>query len=597
MANDNHLFPVPCYNGTMLKQDYYNDFFDFGQQKINFSFFELHLPDDDPVYTLKKVMEELDFSGLLACCSDQGRTGYNPIMLYAVVTYANMRGIRAVDRIVELCERDLAFIWLTKGQRPRRDAFYDFKGKKLTGEILDELNYQFLRRLKKEGLLTLRELFIDGTKIEANANRYTFVWRGSLNYHLAGLLDTIDALYAAYNALLHENGYGPKYDLGDARMFVVEGMDKVRRVIEENRKRKLTKHKKISNNTVIEIDGCSPPEILKLQKNLKKIAEGNGFVYGKGQRKPEIQKLYEELETCGSRLMEYKEHFEIMGKGRNSYSKTDLEATFMRMKEDAMLNGQLKPAYNIQHGVDSEYITWIDISPRPTDTCTLIPFLKDIESHLGFKYSEIVADAGYESEENYLFIEGNGQTAYIKPQNYEISKTRKYKKDISRRENMEYHADRDSYICRNGRELTVTNERRSKTASGYVSVKTYYRSPDCTGCPYKTECIRGNNCKTPMEKRNKVLMVSKTMSQKRAEDLERITSEYGTMLRMNRSIQAEGSFADVKEDMNFRRYLYRGKANALAESILLAMGRNINKLHCKIQTGRTGSHLFSLKTA
>ena len=86
----------------------------------------------------------------------------------------------------------------------------------------------------------------------------------------------------------------------------------------------------------------------------------------------------------------------------------------------------------------------------------------------------------------------------------------------------------------------------------------------------------------------------KTQLQK---SLERITSEYGTMLRMNRSIQAEGSFADVEEDMNFRRYLYRGKANALAESILLAMGRNINKLHCKIQTGRTGSHLFSLKTA
>ena len=203
--------------------------------------------------------------------------------------------------------------------------------------------------------------------------------------------------------------------------------------------------------------------------------------------------------------------------------------------------------------MDSEYITWIDISPRPTDTCTLIPFLKDMESHLGFKYSEIVADAGYESEENYLFIEGNGQTAYIKPQNYEISKTRKYKKDISRRENMEYHADRDSYICRNGRELTVTNERRSKTASGSVSVKTYYRSPDCTGCPYKTECIKGNNCKTPMEKRNKVLMVSKTMSQKRAEDLERITSEYGIMLRMNRSIQAgrTGNHFCVKIDIEF----------------------------------------------
>lgn len=309
-----------------------------------------------------------------------------------------------------------------------------------------------------------------------------------------------------------------------------------------------------------------------------------------------LQKSIETLEDYLDRLKKYNHQIHICGK-RNSYSKTDHDATFMRMKEDAMGNGQLKPAYNLQHGVDSEYITWLTIGPQPTDTTTLIPFLKDAQEHLKFKYKNITADAGYESEENYLFIEGNGQTAYIKPQNYEISKTRKYKKDISRRENMEYHADRDSYICRNGRGLTVTNERRSKTASGYVSVKTYYRSPDCTGCPYKTECIKGNNCKTPMEKRNKVLMVSKTMSQKRAEDLERITSEYGTMLRMNRSIQAEGSFADVKEDMNFRRYLYRGKANALAESILLAMGRNINKLHCKIQTGRTGSHLFSLKTA
>ena len=94
-------------------------------------------------------------------------------------------GIPRWGRIVELCQRDLAFIWLTKGQKPRRDAFYDFKSRKLTGEVLDEFNYQFLRRLKREGLVTLKELFNDGTKIEANANRYTFVWRGSINCHLA----------------------------------------------------------------------------------------------------------------------------------------------------------------------------------------------------------------------------------------------------------------------------------------------------------------------------------------------------------------------------------------------------------------------------
>lgn len=117
-------------------------------------------------------------------------------------------------------------------QKPRRDAFYNFKSKKLTREVLDELNYQFLRRLNREGLVTLKELFIDGTKIEANANRYTFAWRGSITYHLAGLLDTIDSLYARYNVFLTENGYGPKYDLGNARLFIIEGMDKVRSVIE-----------------------------------------------------------------------------------------------------------------------------------------------------------------------------------------------------------------------------------------------------------------------------------------------------------------------------------------------------------------------------
>lgn len=146
-------------------------------------------------------------------------------MMYAVVTYANMRGVRAVDRIVELCQRDLAFIWLTKGQKPKRDAFYDFKGKKLTGEVLDELNYQFLLRLKKEGLVTLKELFIDGTKIEANANRYTFIWRGSLNYHLVCLLDTIDALYERYNTLLRENAYDSKYSLGNEQISVAENTD------------------------------------------------------------------------------------------------------------------------------------------------------------------------------------------------------------------------------------------------------------------------------------------------------------------------------------------------------------------------------------
>ena len=515
---------------------------------------EISIPSDDPVRLVSAFVEEMDLSELYKTYGRIRKNQATPRQMLKLVIYAAMNRIYSSRDIRKACKRDINFMYLLEGMPAPDHAtiarfislHFSVCAKTLLAQMSDLLYLL--------GEISGKTIFIDGTKIESAANKYTFVWKKAITKNQARLYTKLSSFVAECEEL-----YGMK----------------------------TVYHDRISIHTL---------KRLKKQLCRIKVREGIVFVHGTGRRKTQLQKSLEQLDRYLEKLKEYTKKLYTLG-DRNSYSKTDPDATFMRMKEDAMLNGQLKPAYNIQHGVDSEYITWIDISPRPTDTRTLIPFLKDMESYLRFKYSEIVADAGYESEENYLFIESNGQTAYIKPQNYEISKTRKYKKDISRRENMEYHEDRDSYICRNGRELTVTNERRIKTTSGYVSIKTYYRCSDCTGCPYKTECIKGNNCKTPMEKRNKVLMVSKTMSQKRAEDLERITSEYGTMLRMNRSIQAEGSFADVKEDMNFRRYLYRGKVNALAESILLAMGRNINKLHCKIQTGRTGSHLFALKKA
>ena len=388
--------------------------------------------------------------------------------------------------------------------------------------------------------------------MESVANKYTFVWKKAVTKNQTKLFNKISVLVEECEKL-----YGLK--------IVYNGQ--------------------ISLHT-----------LKRLRKKLYKIKkeESIEFVHGIGKRKTALQKSMESLESYIDKLKEYTKKIHVCG-DRNSYSKTDPDATFMRMKEDAMKNGQLKPAYNLQHGVDSEYVTWLDISSRPTDTRTLIPFLKDMEQHLPFKYQDIVADAGYESEENYLFIKNNGQISYIKPANYEISKTRKYKHDISRMENMVYDEDSDCYYCKNNKVLTVQYEKKEKTASGYHRTVTVYKCGDCTDCPYKTECIKGNNCKTPIEERQKVLYVSKKMKQQRQETLERITSEYGTQLRMNRSIQAEGSFANIKEDMEFRRYLYRGKENVTAQSIVLAIGYNINKLHHKIQSERTGQHLFSLK--
>ena len=546
-----------------------------------FNFYELSLPADDPVFTLKKVMEEMDFTALLAQYSGKGKRGFNPIMKYGVLTYANMRGVREIDRIVELCKRDLAFIWLTQGVQPKRDAFYDFINKKLTGEILDDLNYQLLRRLKKEGLITLESLFIDGTKIEANANRYTFVWRGTLNYHLVRLLDTIDALYSKYNAFLKENGYDKKYGLGQARMFIIEGMDKVREVIAKNRKRKLTKHKKLSNNRIIEIDNCSPLDMLKLQKNLSLIADGEGiwFVCGKGKRKSEIQQLYEELEACGRKLLEYKESFEIMGKDRNSYSKTDLEATFMRMKDDHMMNGQLKPAYNVQIAVENYFIIHGYVSNDRTDYNTLIPVIQKHIRAFGEILKEATADSGYCSEKNLLFLKEHNIESYIKLQDHEQRKTRAYKENIGKYYNMtpQTFEDERYYICHDGRELRHIRTEEKKM-EGYTQTVEVYGCTDCGGCEHKARCLYKYDPEKDEDK-NKIMKINEQWEGLKERSHANIQSEKGILNRQIRSIQTEGHFGDIKENDDFRRFHHRTEDKVYKEFMLYAIGRNINKYH------------------
>jgi hypothetical protein len=152
---------------------------------------------------------------------------------------------------------------------------------------------------------------------------------------------------------------------------------------------------------------------------------------------------------------------------------------------------------------EPEYITLVSIGPQPTDATTLIPFLKEMEENLSFRYKKVVADAGYKSEENYHYLEGNGQLPFIKTTNYEISKTRKYKADIGRAQNMEYREEEDEYLCKNGKRLTVSGLRKQKSRSGYERETTVYSCGECSGCPYKKECIKGNNSKKPLEERNK----------------------------------------------------------------------------------------------
>ena len=513
---------------------------------------EKNIPSDDPVRLLSAFVEGMELLDLYNTYGKIKKDQVSPRQLLKIVIYAGMNRIYSSRDIEKSCRRDINFMYLLEG-KPSPDhatiaRFISLHLSQCSSNILAEVS----NILYELGEISGRHIFIDGTKIESAANRYTFVWKKAVTKNQTKLFAKITELIAEC-----EEMYGLK---------------------------------------LVYQDSISLHSLKRIRKKLYAIKESEGitFVHGIGRRKSAIQKSIESLEMYIGKLKEYIHKLYACGE-RNSYSKTDPDATFMRMKEDHMLNGQLKPAYNLQHGVDSEYITWLTINPNPTDTKTLIPFLKDMEQNLGFKYTEIVADAGYESEENYLFIEANGQTAFIKPNNYEISKKRRFKTDIGKMENMDYDKENDFYICKNNRKLTAQYEKKGKTATGYRRTTTVYKCSDCSGCPYKTDCIKGNNCKTSMEQRNKTLYVSKTMKQKRAEDLERITSPYGIQLRVNRSIQAEGSFASVKEDMEFRRYMYRGKENVTAQSVILAIAHNINKLHNKIQSEKTGQHLFKLK--
>lgn len=274
---------------------------------------------------------------------------------------------------------------------------------------------------------------------------------------------------------------------------------------------------------------------------------------------------------------------------RNSYSKTDPDATFMHMKDDHMRNSQLKPAYNVQIGVESEYVTGVGMFQDRSDIATLIPFLDDMNSNLGIRYKNVIADSGYESEENYLYLEGKKQNYYIKPQTYEKWKKKSFKNDISKRENMAYNEEKDEYTCHHGKQLKPIAIAHRTSSTGYRSEITVYECEDCSNCQYKAKCTKSQG--------NRRMQTSKTFIEKRKISFQNITSPKGVMLRVNRSIQVEGAFGVLKNDYQFNRFLTRGKNSVKNEFMLLCFGFNINKLHSKIQNDRCKKHLHEIKIA
>lgn len=494
------------------------------------------IDEHEPVYVANAQLEELDYTKLYQAYSSKGRkSAAEPRIMFKLLVYGYMCGIYSTRKLELACRKNIDFIWLLQGEKvPDYSSFARFRSGKAK-EAVEELFYQFVQRLAELEETEYEEVFIDGTKIESMANRYTFVWKTGVEKNLAKLKEKAKEVF---------NECGGKGNLTRKKL------------------RELA------------------------DKQLPSNAE---FVHGIGKRKSEWQKRYEKLDSLWTKWTDYEDKLFTIGNNRRSMSKTDKDATFMRMKEDHMGNGQLKPAYNVQLAVNSEYITGVAAFSNRTDSGTLIPFLNHIQRMQGRSYRDIVADAGYESVRNYLYLEQHGQNCYIKPISYEKQKTKKFKSQFWRVENMEPLEHEDGFLCAGGRKLLFARS-SSKKENGIVTTTDYYRCEDCSGCELRSKCFKSSD-----ETKSKEIRMCVESAEHRKTAFENLLSEKGALLRMNRSIQVEGAFGVLKSDRNFRRFLMRGKTNISTELFLLCLAFDLQKFFSKLQRGKRKSHLFPLK--
>lgn len=488
---------------------------------------------DDEVFMVHNIIEEMNLSFLDSAYSNRGRKPVvEPRTMLKILVFAYLNRKYSARDIEDACKYDLRFRWLlNNGKTPDHVTINRFRNK--IYPFMDEILHQLVDYLVQQGEIDLESIYIDGTKIEANANRYTFVWKKSILKHQEKLIHKILDHFKVDEYLSSE----------DCKKLVLIEFNNIRNI-------------------------CKSKNII--------------FNYGKGKRKSEEQKKYEMFEEWLDKLNTYESHLKIMGE-RNSYSKTDQDATFMRLKDDHMKNGQLKPAYNIQCATNGGYIVDIEGFSNPADVRTLIPFMDKLLEKYDTKISKVVADSGYENEENYLYLKEKEIKPFIKPLNYEVRKTKKYRNDISRKENMTYCKAGDYYVCHNNKKLQFEKIIYRKNKYGYKSESKVYLCSDCLNCAYSSDCIKSKN-KSGLKR----IYVSEGFENLRKESEENITTKEGIIERLNRSIQAEGIFSYIKSGMQYMRFKHRSMEKIISEMELLSIGINIKKYSNKIKSNKLG---------
>jgi transposase len=501
---------------------------------------------DDAVYSFSEIMDRIDLSKyLVKKDSKMGRKRCDGENLLKIILFCFMEnGYASLRYLVKRGKTDIRYMWLLDGMKaPSHMKFANFINEELT-DAIEEIFLAINRVIIEEEGVDLEHVYLDGTKIEANANKYTWVWKKSCQKNRDKVFEKVTDLISRMNektlALL-----GVKIE--PRSEYAVEYLEEL-----------LTRYQKAT--------GINP----------------ESFVKGKGHHKSLMQHQYQEMEGYIARLKRYAEHIEVCGEKRNSYSKTDHGATFMRVKRDYMGNDQLLPAYNMQTAVCNGYIAVMDVQQYASDMDCFVPLMEKFNGMYGHYPKYPVADAGYGSYNNYLYCQEKGMEKFMKFTMYnKETKDAKYRADPYRSVNFKQDAD-GNLICPNGKKF-IHKATLPVRGNKYGRTEDVYECESCEGCPFKEKC-------SPKAKGNRTIRMNQELTSLHQEVIENLQSIHGALLCMNRSIEAEGTFGVMKWNRSYKRAFRRGLKNVKMEFLLLACGFNLYKYHnSRMKKRKTGT--------
>lgn len=501
-------------NKTKLQFKEYNQ----GEISLFPSRLDENISNDSPVRLISQVVDQLDITPVIATYEGGGTTSYHPRMMLKVLFYAYLNNVYSCRKIEKCLEENIHYMWLSGKQFPDFRTINNFRSLHLKDSI-NELFTQIVMMLVEMGYVSLKTIYVDGTKIESAANRYSFVWRKTVEKNKAKLEAKIQTILSQIEDGIHQDN---------------QEQDQLQ----------------------------TPIDTESLKKRIAAINKEN--------RTKQESKTIAELETKHlPKLQEYEQHLQILGT-RNSYSKTDTDATFMRMKEDHMMNGQLKPAYNIQVSTENQFVTHFDFYSNPTDTLTLKPFMNGFEERFTHMPDVLCADSGYGSEENYEYLKQQDIQAFVKYNYFHKEGKRIFKNNPFIAQNLYYNAKDNYYVCPMGQHLTHQKQSTRKTESGYISTIDTYKAQNCKGCPLRGLCYNA--------KGNRQIEVNHNLNAHRKQARGLLESEQGLYHRSRRPIEPESYFANTKSNKAYDRFRHYGIEKIKMDYALLAIAHNLGKL-------------------